>query len=74
MKLPKPLANASLKDHTKQLLASDGISPSDGPCQRACTAAYGVCVRRCNFLPHPAARAVCYGGCTAAYGACLASC
>lgn len=47
---------------------------ADGPCQAACTAAYGRATRVCSLLPHPAARAACYAAAMAAYAICLRNC
>jgi hypothetical protein len=47
---------------------------ADNACQQACTSGYGVAVGRCNLLPLPQARAICFAAATAAYGACLAAC
>jgi hypothetical protein len=43
-------------------------------CEAACNAAYAAAVARCNFLPHPAARAVCFSAAMAAYAICLRNC
>jgi hypothetical protein len=50
------------------------LPEGDGPCQAACTAAYGRATRVCSALPHPAARAVCYAAAMAAYAVCLKNC
>lgn len=47
---------------------------ADGPCQAACTAAYGRATRLCTLLPHPAAKAACYAGAMAVYAVCLRNC
>jgi hypothetical protein len=47
---------------------------ADGPCQAACTAAYGRATRVCSALPHPGARALCYAAAMAAYAVCLRNC
>jgi hypothetical protein len=47
---------------------------ADGPCQAACTAAYGRATQYCSLLPIPAARAACYAAAMAAYAVCLRSC
>jgi hypothetical protein len=54
----------------KNLLARAG-NPA---CEQACTTAYAAASARCNLLPHPAARAICFGVATAAYGVCLKNC
>jgi hypothetical protein len=59
--------------HT-DLASVQNLVAADGPCQAACTAAYGRATRVCSLLPHPAARAVCYGAATAAYAVCLRNC
>ena len=50
------------------------LATADGPCQAACTAAYGRASRACSLLPHPGARAVCYAAAMAAYAVCLRNC
>lgn len=43
-------------------------------CEAACSAAYASAVSRCNLLPHPAARAVCFSAAMGAYALCLRNC
>jgi hypothetical protein len=50
------------------------LTLADGPCQAACTAAYGRATQFCSVLPHPAARAACYAAAMAAYAVCLRNC
>lgn len=75
MRLPKMTDNVVRILAVRASAKSDGISPmADGPCQLACTSAYGLCSSRCGLLPHPAAKAICYAACATAYGVCLHGC
>ena len=61
-------------DPAVESFAESNLTAADGPCQTACTAAYGRATRACSLIPHPAGRAVCYAAAMAAYAVCLRNC
>ena len=61
-------------DPAVEAFTEANLTAADGPCQAACTAAYGRATRVCSVLPHPGARAVCYAAAMAAYAVCLRNC
>ena len=81
-KIQKILKDAGAMDASDRIVGDAGTEPfttsnlvaADGPCQAACTAAYGRATRVCSLLPHPGARAVCYAAAMAAYAVCLRNC
>lgn len=65
---------------TADILAENGdraenpITCPDPGCVAMCSAAYNSACAYCSVLPHPAARAACYGAAMATYAACLRGC
>ena len=71
----KPTDNApELPVPDTEFVRTLNVPLANPACEAACNATYAATVSRCNLLPHPAARAVCYGAATAAYGLCLRNC